>query len=53
MMTRRRKNRWVITDRALGWTLAIIVLTLTVAVVATLPMGNKQHCKSRRPTAWY
>ena len=36
----KKKNNWVITDRAIGWTLAIMVLALTVAAAATLLLGN-------------
>ena len=35
-MKRKRKRDWVITDRALGWSLAILVSVLTIAVVVAL-----------------
>lgn len=33
---RRKKNDWVITDRAIGWMLAIVVLTIVGAAAASL-----------------
>jgi hypothetical protein len=36
----KRKNNWIITDRAIGLTLAIIVLTLAVAAAGMLLLGD-------------
>jgi hypothetical protein len=39
-MKRKKRNKdWVITDRALGWTVVIIVLTLVGAAILTSMLG--------------
>jgi hypothetical protein len=40
IMKRKKRNKdWVITDRVLGWTVVIIVLTLVGATILTSMLG--------------